>query len=218
MIFENWNARTLVAVVSGEQHGICIHQPSSQHLSLSHLLLPVHVLPEFRWGTLLEAGPQSLQRAFGGNTVFSLTQVREEKVIPSSDNLVGFIKDTSVAIQSGLQPGCPQCHAVPTEAQLHKLVFSLISLWDRSTVVFMPCLCWQQMCSPEGTWESREACRWTDWSLSFNLALPGLCGLRQSSYPLWVLWPLSIKWEGEREPSNLTVGRRCSYNWHSAHC
>lgn len=218
MIFENWNARTLVAVVSGEQHGICIHQPSSQHLPLSHLLLPVHVLPEFRWGTLLEAGPQTLQRAFGGNTVFSLTQVHEQKVIPSSDiwwvsskmPVLPFWVDFSLDALSAMQ--CPQKHSFT----------NWFSLWHPSKIEAQLSSC--RVCVDSRCVHLREPERaekpaeWTDWSLSFNLALPGLCGLRQSSYPLWVLWPSSIKWEGEREPSNLTVGRRCSYKWHSAHC
>lgn len=167
MIFENWNARTLIAVVSGEQHGICIHQSSSQHLSLRQLL-PVHVLAELRWGTMMEAGLQSLQRAFGGNAA---SQPREQKV---SHHLL---------LSAGFHQQCQHFHSVWTSAldalspciahrstASHTRFLFDIPLREKHSCLYAMVVLTRQMCSNEGTRESSEARRWTDLGLSFSLA------------------------------------------------
>jgi len=139
MIFENWNTRTLVAVVSGEQHGICIHQPSSQHLSVSHLLLPVHVLPGFRWGNLAGGRPAKPPASILREHCFLTNSGSWAKsFIPSSDiwlvsskmPALPFTVDFSLDVL-GAMP-CPQKHSFT----------HWFSLWPPSEIEAELASCW----------------------------------------------------------------------------
>ena len=166
MIFENWNARTWIAVVSGEQRGICIHHSSSQQLSLRQLLA-VRVLAELRWGTMMQAGLQSLQRAFGGN-VASLP--REQKV---SHHLLlpgGFRQRRQHfhSVWTSALDSLSLCIAHRSTASHIRFPFD-IPLREKHSCLYAMVVLTGQMCANEGTRESSEVWRWTDLGLSFSL-------------------------------------------------